>query len=437
MKKIVTGMLYICLVACVFPCPAFGVRRVSPPEFESGYTLPTPITPAPRNPLYEYVDVLVLFCTLLLAAYYALKSRSRQGIFLLMLFCILYFGFWKKGCVCSVGSIQNVALALFHPAYSLPLSVLLFFMLPLLAALFFGRVFCGAVCPIGALQDIVAFHPLKVPQWADHALSLVPAVYLGIAVLYAATGSHFLICRFDPAVSFFRLTGPAPMLFFGALFLCVSMCVARPYCRFLCPYGVLLRWCSRLSKWHIAITPDECIQCRLCEESCPFGAIKKPREECRGQSRKELRRTLLLIVALPLIIALGAVIGRTLAFPLSYADARVRLAEQLWREDSGKEAELTLESETFRSMGRQVADLYKEVRLLQKQFQVGGMVLGGFLGLTFGGTLIFLSLCRKGSDYEPDRGLCLSCGRCFAYCPREHLRLKTGKEKNEAAHQNS
>jgi ferredoxin len=31
---------------------------------------------------------------------------------------------------------------------------------------------------------------------------------------------------------------------------------------------------------------------------------------------------------------------------------------------------------------------------------------------------------RRNADYEPDRGECLSCGRCFAYCPREHLRRR-------------
>jgi ferredoxin len=260
---------------------------------------------------------------------------------------------------------------------------------------------------------------------------------LGIAVLYAATGSHFIICRFDPIVSFFRLNGSATMIFFGAIFLLLGMLIARPYCRFLCPYGFLLNWFSKLSKWHVTITPDECIECRLCEDSCSFGAIRKPWEGAVRPSRKEIHRTALLILLFPFIIATGIWIGKSLAIPLSQADARVRLAQQIRREDSDQNMELTIESETFRSTGKPVADLYQDVFFIQKQFQRGGLFLGAFLGLVFGGTLIFLSLQRRGKEYEPDRGLCLSCGRCFAYCPREQVRSKTLGEEDDTSYQDS
>ncbi|MGA1823138.1 MAG: 4Fe-4S binding protein [bacterium] len=435
--KILPCVLCVCLLYFIMPSIARGVRRVSPPEFESGYTFPQTRFPAPRKQWYDYIDCFVLVCALLLAAYYVLKRRSRRGIFILMLFSLVYFGFWKKGCICSIGSIQNIALALFNPSYSLPVTVLLFFILPLLSALFFGRVFCAAVCPIGAVQDCVVFRPVKVPPWAEHSLGMIPAIYLGIAVLYAAMGSHFLICRFDPVVSFFRLSGSFVMLFWSALFLCVSMIIARPYCRFLCPYGILLRWCSRLSKWHMRITPDECIQCRLCEESCPFGAIQKPSEESGGPGREKLRRIVILSIAFPCIIVLGVCIGTITALPLSRLDARVRLAEQIWHEDADDSRAVTLESETFRSTGKSVTDLYQEALRIQKRFQVGGFMLGGFLGVIFGSTLLFLSLGRRGNTYEPDRGLCLSCGRCFAYCPKEHVRIKEMREHNDRPIQNS
>ena len=62
----------------------------------------------------------------------------------------------------------------------------------------------------------------------------------------------------------------------GAAFLLAGMFVGRPYCRFLCPYGGLLKLASLASKWRVRVTPDTCTQCRLCEQSCPFGAMREP-----------------------------------------------------------------------------------------------------------------------------------------------------------------
>jgi polyferredoxin len=64
------------------------------------------------------------------------------------------------------------------------------------------------------------------------------------------------------------------MLVVGGAVLVLSTFIGRPYCRFLCPYGVLLGWLSRLSWSGVTITPDECVVCRLCEDACPFGAIE-------------------------------------------------------------------------------------------------------------------------------------------------------------------
>ena len=61
------------------------------------------------------------------------------------------------------------------------------------------------------------------------------------------------------------------------------MFVGRPYCRYLCPYGGLLAWCSRLATRGVTITPNKELDCGLCAEACPYGAIEKMRavrKEC-------------------------------------------------------------------------------------------------------------------------------------------------------------
>ncbi len=54
---------------------------------------------------------------------------------------------------------------------------------------------------------------------------------------------------------------------------------------------------------------------------------------------------------------------------------------------------------------------------------MGGWILGGFLGLIFCVKLIHHSIPGKRMEYEVDTGNCLSCARCFLYCPYEQVRV--------------
>ncbi len=408
---------------------ALSAERFPPPDFESGYRQPTTTTPPPRQSIYEYIDSALLLAALSLSSYLVLKRRSRRAIFILMVFSLLYFGFWRKGCVCPIGASQNVVLSIFNKDYAVPVVVALFFLLPLVFTLFFGRTFCAAVCPLGALQDLVLLRPVSVPSWLESGLRLFAYLYLGTAVLFAATGSAFVICRYDPFVSFFRLSGNFNILVLGACFLAAGLFIGRPYCRFICPYGVILRQLSRLSKWRVTITPDECIKCRLCEDSCPFGAIRQPTadwpENVYGMAKKRLA---FLICLLPVLVFSGGWLGSRLKPVTSRMHATVRLAERVYLEETRLVQGTTNASTAFRAAGVNVEELYKEAAGIKAKFGLGGFLLGGFIGLVIGIKLIGLSVWRKRTDYEADRAGCLACGRCFQYCPREHVRLKKAKE---------
>jgi len=230
------------------------------------------------GPWLDVAYVVALILALVLATYFDLKARSRRLLVLNAVASLLFFGFYLGGCVCPIGSIQNVTAAL-ATSYVIPWTVLAVFLLPLAFALLFGRVFCSSVCPLGAIQDLVLLKPIAVPRWLQAGLGLVPHVYLGAAVLLAATDSGYIICQYDPFVAMFRLDGPPVMFVYGGLLLLVGMFIGRPYCRFLCPYGALLGLCSRVAWKHVTTTPDKCVNCRLCERACPFGAIRPPTVE--------------------------------------------------------------------------------------------------------------------------------------------------------------
>jgi NAD-dependent dihydropyrimidine dehydrogenase PreA subunit len=136
------------------------------------------------------------------------------------------------------------------------------------------------------------------------------------------------------------------------------------------------------------------------------------------KDRKEGKKALTaMILLLPVLIALGALGGVSAGTPLSHVNSRVRLAERVWMEDTGKVTDTTEPSDAFRGTARPKDELYAEVVRINGKFAVGGGVFGGFVGLVIGSKLIQFSLRRRRVEYEADRSSCLSCGRCFAYCP--------------------
>lgn len=292
-----------------------------PPDFGGLYSFPTVTHPEPREYWVHLLDIIVLVVFLALGTWTILWRRSRKGVVLLSLGAVAYFGFYRKGCICPIGSIQNVVLTLVDPRYRISFGVVAFFFLPLGVTLLFGRIFCGSVCALGAIQDLVLIRPVTVPARLDRALGAIKYVYLGLAVLFAGWGLHlalggwkidiarrFIICEWDPFIGLFRLSGPFHMLAIGGAFVLGGMFIGRPYCRWLCPYGGLLALLSRVAWKNVSITPDKETDCGLCAGACPFGAIKQLRADrasclacarCYASCPQELERRGLVPATVP------------------------------------------------------------------------------------------------------------------------------------------
>ena len=393
-------------------------QRFPMPEFESGYQYPDAKLPGSGSLAMEYFDVGILVLLLAVTSWLAIKKRSRKWILLLMTGALLYFGFWRQGCICPIGAVQNVALGFSDPTYAVSWFIIALFLLPLLFSLAFGRVFCGTACPLGAIQDIVVVRPIRVPVWVRKSLGMFPFVYLALAVLFATTGTDFIICRYDPFIGIFRMGAEFHLIVIGIGFLLVGMFVARPYCRFFCPYGALLKTTSIFSKNHLSITPSQCIDCKLCKDSCPFDAIDHPTDpKVIGKMKDKTKHFLLYAALIPLLIVVGGWAMSSAHIFLARANPDVYLAHLLVRDPSVMEDLDNLDVQTFLGSDRTVDELVNDATAIQATFRSGAWFTGAFIGLVAGLFLVSQFVIRRRDDYQPNRGDCFSCGRCFKYCP--------------------
>ena len=394
-----------------------AVARFPKPDFTSGYQYPEIVHGMPWETFWSWVDVVLLVGLMSLVAWAVHRRPSRRIVFSVSIVSVLYFGFFRTGCVCSIGSIQNVVLSIADSSYRLPLVVLLLFLLPLVFALFFGRVFCSGVCPMGALQELVNVRNFRISRAVTSALSIIPWIYLGFAILYAATRSQFIICRFDPFVSIFRLSGDVGMVVFGISLLVLSVFVGRPFCRFLCPYGAILGVVSSVATKRVEVTKKPCINCTLCHNACPVDAIREPYANKGGEKRLSgVRRVLLYLILLPLLTVGGGWLLSSQSDTLSIAHRDVYLYTLL--QGNHDSESVPVEVEAFHEMGRSMADLEASVMSVREHYYHWSLFAGALIGIVLGCKLIRLSVKRTRKTYEIDPSACVACGKCFNYCPQ-------------------
>jgi polyferredoxin len=416
------------LFLAAFSVVATAQNRFPKPDFESGYRYPTFTYPVPDEVFLTTLDVVLLVVLMSTVAWAVVRRKRRAPVIWVSVLSVAYFGFFRSGCVCSIGAIQNVALALSDSSYVAPLATVLFFLLPVLFTLLFGRVFCAGVCPMGALQELVNVKNFRLSRAVEAALGIIPWIYLAFAVLFAVTRSRFLICHFDPFVGIFRMGGDIGMILFGAFLLLAAVFTGRPFCRFLCPYGVLLSLFSRVSIWRMKIT-SSCINCDLCLHACPLNAIRPPYGNKVKESRIQgVKRILLYLVFLPAMTAVGAFMLYLMSDSFSYANKDVRLYDLVAQNEAALQELPPLEVEVFFAQGGTLDELSVRVEQIRGDFRRSALFAGAFIGLAVGCTLIGLSLKRTRKTYEIDDAACVNCGRCFEYCPLNQGRCSIHQE---------
>ena len=222
------------------------------------------------------VGVLLLLMVLVMTAFLRKSAKIR---WVTLGFTLIYLG-WMDGGFVSVSHITNFV-KIGPSMFRSDLPQLLILVFTVVTTLFWGRVFCSSLCPFGALQDFIAhFTPKRLqkelPQKIhDLAIYIKYAVLAFLIVMALSFTNLSLFQYFEPFGTIFYFSQSYLLWGILAAFIFATIVIPRFYCRYACPLGAALGVAALVSPWRISRVP-QCDVCKVCERSCPTGAIRGP-----------------------------------------------------------------------------------------------------------------------------------------------------------------
>ena len=242
------------------------------------------------NPLVLFKFVLwivtVVVATILLRRH-KVTSKVRLAF---LIGGVLLFGFILGALIPGgmnpnpVASLRMLLTAmLVEHLFVVPVAAMLIILL--LMVLISNKSICGWGCQLGLLQDLLYRVPLpkwKPPFWLSNGVRIV--AFVGLIAGLAVAGLDW-IGVIDPFQLFSFNFGLAIGLF-SFVVLVASLFIYRPWCHFLCPFGLVGWVVEQASVFRPRINRDTCKKCQLCVKACPgqamsdFYAGKKIHADC-------------------------------------------------------------------------------------------------------------------------------------------------------------
>lgn len=141
------------------------------------------------------------------------------------------------------------------------------FIIGAVASIGLGRFYCGWVCPMDSLSRTIiwlkgklSLNALDVPDVlrSKKLRYTIVLVFLGTMVGLRVLGKEL------PVLLVITAIGVAFMTIFDE----------ELFHKYLCPYGTILRFSSKPSKYVMNVDTEECIECGRCQSVCPSETIE-------------------------------------------------------------------------------------------------------------------------------------------------------------------
>ena len=225
---------------------------------------------------YSLLYQLAVLFTLLILISYLIKYenfRKTKGLFLMA--SVVYLGFYKGACPCMILSLHNTILAVLGESIEWISLVWFVALVPL--TYFFGKVWCGWLCHLGGLQEFLfqsaKLDILKARRTQDILRYVRIGILLILIIQLFITRTNIFI-HYDPfKVAFNLFSANITGYILLVLLLFSSVLIYRPFCRAICPVGLILGWVALIPGARQLTKKDSCVDCISCSKSCHSRAM--------------------------------------------------------------------------------------------------------------------------------------------------------------------
>ena len=221
-----------------------------------------------------YWTLTLLFFTILAGVFVRYKyTRQFRSVFLV--FSVAILGFYAGACPCAIQSLQNNILLV--SGKTVNWHSLIYFAGLIPVTYLFGRVFCGWICQLGALQEFIfqtsRFKLLQNKRSQQIMRKIRIAVVLLLVIQLLITGTN-LYKHIDPFRVIYNFYSSYPVgWWLVAVLVISSFLIYRPFCKTICPVGLLLGLISKIPGASVLGVKESCITCKRCNNQCSIRAI--------------------------------------------------------------------------------------------------------------------------------------------------------------------